>query len=68
MESINPGPPAGLVAPLRTAGQLRVVDGDAPLTPGVRPLPTRGTPPATSPCWSTPATAASCSPATCWCT
>lgn len=42
MESINPGLPAGLVAPLRAADQLRVVDGDADLTPGVRVLSTPG--------------------------
>ncbi|MEH0845759.1 MBL fold metallo-hydrolase [Micromonospora sp. CPCC 205711] len=42
MESINPGLPAGLVAPLRAAGRLRVVDGDTPLTPGVRVLSTPG--------------------------
>ncbi|CCH21274.1 MBL fold metallo-hydrolase [Micromonospora lupini] len=41
-EAINPGLPAGLVAPLRAAGQLRVVDGDTPLTPGVRLLSTPG--------------------------
>ncbi|MEV0154318.1 MBL fold metallo-hydrolase [Micromonospora sp. NPDC050686] len=42
MESINPGLPAGLIAPLRAAGQLRVVDGDTDLTPGVRALSTPG--------------------------
>ncbi|TDB76570.1 MBL fold metallo-hydrolase [Micromonospora sp. KC723] len=42
METINPGLPAGLVAPLRAAGQLRVVDGDTRLTPGVRLLSTPG--------------------------
>ncbi|MEV4828058.1 MBL fold metallo-hydrolase [Micromonospora sp. NPDC049257] len=42
VESINPGLPAGLIAPLRAAGQLRVVDGDTTLTPGVRLLPTPG--------------------------
>ncbi|MEV4492321.1 MBL fold metallo-hydrolase [Micromonospora coxensis] len=42
MESINPGLPAGLVAPLRAAGRLRVVDGDTDLTPGVRVLSTPG--------------------------
>ncbi|MFI7573423.1 MBL fold metallo-hydrolase [Micromonospora sp. NPDC049497] len=41
-ETINPGLPAGLVAPLRTAGQLRVVDGETTLIPGVRLLPTPG--------------------------
>ncbi|SCF14025.1 MBL fold metallo-hydrolase [Micromonospora mirobrigensis] len=42
MESINPGLPAGLVAPLRAAGRLRVLDGDTDLTPGVRALSTPG--------------------------
>ncbi|MCM0674734.1 MBL fold metallo-hydrolase [Micromonospora phytophila] len=42
MESVNPGLPAGLVAPLRAAGQLRVVDGDITLAPGVRVLSTPG--------------------------
>ncbi|MFC4018139.1 MBL fold metallo-hydrolase [Micromonospora sp. GCM10011542] len=42
METINPGLPAGLVAPLRAAGQLRVVDGETTLYPGVRLLPTPG--------------------------
>jgi glyoxylase-like metal-dependent hydrolase (beta-lactamase superfamily II) len=42
LETINPGLPAGLVAPLRAAGQLRVVDGGTDLTPGVRLLPTPG--------------------------
>ncbi|MBY8874345.1 MBL fold metallo-hydrolase [Micromonospora sp. PLK6-60] len=42
VESINPGLPAGLIAPLRAAGQLRVVDGDTDLTPGVRALSTPG--------------------------
>ncbi|SCG34162.1 MBL fold metallo-hydrolase [Micromonospora halophytica] len=42
MESINPGLPAGLVAPLRAAGRLRVIDGDTDLTPGVRVLSTPG--------------------------
>ncbi|MGC4817614.1 MBL fold metallo-hydrolase [Micromonospora sp. DT63] len=41
-ETINPGLPAGLLAPLRAAGQLRVVDGEATLTPAVRLLPTPG--------------------------
>ncbi|MFI6260779.1 MBL fold metallo-hydrolase [Micromonospora sp. NPDC051006] len=41
-ESLNPGLPAGLVAPLRAAGQLRVVDGETALTPAVRLLPTPG--------------------------
>ncbi|MEU4712569.1 MBL fold metallo-hydrolase [Micromonospora purpureochromogenes] len=42
MEAISPGLPAGLVAPLRAAGQLRVVDGETTLTPAVRLLPTPG--------------------------
>ncbi|SCE93653.1 Glyoxylase, beta-lactamase superfamily II [Micromonospora matsumotoense] len=42
VESINPELPAGLIAPLRAAGQLRVVDGDTTLTPGVRLLPAPG--------------------------
>ncbi|WFE62255.1 MBL fold metallo-hydrolase [Micromonospora sp. WMMD714] len=42
VESINPGLPAGLIAPLRAAGQLRLVDGDTALTPGIRLLPTPG--------------------------
>ncbi|WP_410811899.1 MBL fold metallo-hydrolase [Micromonospora sp. 067-2] len=42
VETISPGLPAGLVAPLRAAGQLRVIDGEATLTPGVRLLPTFG--------------------------
>ncbi|MEU8420198.1 MBL fold metallo-hydrolase [Micromonospora sp. NPDC048835] len=41
-EALNPGLPAGLVAPLRAAGQLRVVDGETTLTPAVRLLPTPG--------------------------
>ena len=41
-ETINPGLPAGLIAPLRAAGQLRVVDGEATLTPAVRLLSTPG--------------------------
>ncbi|MET7671243.1 MBL fold metallo-hydrolase [Micromonospora luteifusca] len=41
-EAINPGLPAGLIAPLRAAGQLRVVDGETTLTPAVRLLPTPG--------------------------
>ncbi len=40
--SITPGLPAGLVAPLRAAGQLRAVDGEATIAPGVRLLPTPG--------------------------
>ncbi|WLS47720.1 MBL fold metallo-hydrolase [Micromonospora profundi] len=42
LEVINPGLRASLVAPLRAAGQLRVVDGETTLTPGVRLLPTPG--------------------------
>ncbi|MET8089215.1 MBL fold metallo-hydrolase [Micromonospora sp. NPDC005220] len=41
-ETLNPWLPAGLIAPLRTAGQLRVVDGETALTPAVRLLPTPG--------------------------
>ncbi|MEU7757096.1 MBL fold metallo-hydrolase [Micromonospora sp. NPDC049171] len=41
-ETLNPALPAGLVAPLRAAGQLRVVDGETTLTPAVRLLPTPG--------------------------
>ncbi|WP_405100520.1 MBL fold metallo-hydrolase [Micromonospora sp. NBC_01412] len=40
--SVNPELGAGLIAPLRAAGQLRVLDGDTPLTPGVRVLSTPG--------------------------
>ncbi|MEU9506794.1 MBL fold metallo-hydrolase [Micromonospora sp. NPDC048170] len=39
---LNPGLAAGLIAPLRTAGQLRVVDGPERLDPSVRLLPTPG--------------------------
>ncbi|MFG1898745.1 MBL fold metallo-hydrolase [Micromonospora carbonacea] len=42
LASVNPALEAGLVAPLRAAGQLRVLDGDTPLTPGVRVLSTPG--------------------------
>ncbi|MER7331380.1 MULTISPECIES: MBL fold metallo-hydrolase [unclassified Micromonospora] len=42
VESINPALPAGLVAPLRAAGRLRVVDGEVRLDPTVRLLPTPG--------------------------
>ncbi|MGW4497793.1 MBL fold metallo-hydrolase [Micromonospora sp. NPDC004336] len=42
VESINPALPAGLVAPLRAAGQLRVVDGEERIGLGVRLLPTPG--------------------------
>ncbi|MEV4497630.1 MBL fold metallo-hydrolase [Micromonospora arborensis] len=41
-EALNPGLPASLIAPLRAAGQLRVVDGETTLTPAVRLLPTPG--------------------------
>ncbi|RAO10128.1 MBL fold metallo-hydrolase [Micromonospora noduli] len=41
-ETLNPGLPAGLIAPLRAAGQLRVVDGETALAPAVRLLPTPG--------------------------
>lgn len=41
-ETISPGLPAGLVAPLRAAGELRVLDGETSLTPAVRLLPTPG--------------------------
>ncbi|WP_433387611.1 MBL fold metallo-hydrolase [Micromonospora sp. KLBMP9576] len=39
---LNPELAAGLVAPLRAAGQLRVVDGAERLDPSVRLLPTPG--------------------------
>ncbi|MEW2375500.1 MBL fold metallo-hydrolase [Micromonospora sp. NPDC047812] len=39
---LNPGLSAGLVAPLRAAGQLRVVDGAERLDPTVQLLPTPG--------------------------
>ncbi|MEU2663139.1 MBL fold metallo-hydrolase [Micromonospora sp. DT46] len=39
---LAPGLSAGLVAPLRAAGQLRVVDGEERLDPTVRLLPTPG--------------------------
>ncbi|SCG56932.1 MBL fold metallo-hydrolase [Micromonospora inositola] len=42
LELFHPELPARLVGPLRAAGQLRVVDGDTPLTPGVRALSTPG--------------------------
>ncbi|WP_091102985.1 MBL fold metallo-hydrolase [Micromonospora citrea] len=42
VESVNPALPAGLIAPLRAAGQLRVVDGEERIDPGVRLLPTPG--------------------------
>ncbi|WP_262283926.1 MBL fold metallo-hydrolase, partial [Micromonospora sp. MA102] len=38
----HPELPARLLGPLRAAGQLRVVDGDTDLTPGVRVLSTPG--------------------------
>ncbi|WP_435207077.1 MBL fold metallo-hydrolase [Micromonospora sp. bgisy143] len=41
-EALNPDLPAGLIAPLRAAGQLRVIDGDTDLTPAVRLLSTPG--------------------------
>lgn len=66
--SVNPELGAGLIAPLRAAGQLRVLDGDTPLTPGVRVLSTPGHTPVTSRCWWTQATSGYWSPATCWCT
>ncbi|RZU78089.1 metallo-beta-lactamase superfamily protein [Micromonospora kangleipakensis] len=42
LELFHPELPARLVGPLRAAGQLRVVDGDTPLTPAVRVLSTPG--------------------------
>ncbi|MDG4783749.1 MBL fold metallo-hydrolase [Micromonospora sp. WMMD961] len=41
-QTLDPGLPAGLIAPLRAAGQLRVVDGETTLTPAARLLPTPG--------------------------
>ncbi|WP_433127218.1 MBL fold metallo-hydrolase [Micromonospora sp. CA-240977] len=41
-QTLNPELPAGLIAPLRAAGQLREVDGETTLTPAVRLLPTPG--------------------------
>ncbi|MFI7659308.1 MBL fold metallo-hydrolase [Micromonospora parva] len=41
-QTLNPGLPAGVIGPLRAAGQLRVVDGETTLTPAVRLLPTPG--------------------------
>ncbi|MFJ6165364.1 MBL fold metallo-hydrolase [Micromonospora orduensis] len=41
-ETISSRLPAGLIAPLRAADQLRVVDGETTLTPAVRLLPTPG--------------------------
>ncbi|MGR6322040.1 MBL fold metallo-hydrolase [Micromonospora soli] len=42
LELFHPELPARLLGPLRAAGQLRVVDGDRDLTPGVRLLATPG--------------------------
>ncbi|PSK66054.1 N-acyl homoserine lactonase [Micromonospora sp. MH33] len=42
LELFRPELPARLLGPLRAAGQLRVVDGDTDLTPGVRVLGTPG--------------------------
>ncbi|MFU8871890.1 MBL fold metallo-hydrolase [Micromonospora sp. SL4-19] len=42
LELFHPDLPARLVGPLRAAGQLRVVDGDTDLAPGVRLLSTPG--------------------------
>ncbi|WP_433494255.1 MBL fold metallo-hydrolase [Micromonospora sp. CA-248089] len=42
LELFHPDLPARLLGPLRAAGRLRVVDGDTPLTPGVRLLHTPG--------------------------
>ncbi|MEU0155037.1 MBL fold metallo-hydrolase [Micromonospora fulviviridis] len=42
LELFHPELPARLLGPLRAAGQLRVVDGDTDLTPGVRVLSTPG--------------------------
>ncbi|WP_433283364.1 MBL fold metallo-hydrolase [Micromonospora sp. CA-244673] len=42
LELFHPELPARLLGPLRAAGQLRVVDGDTTLTPGVRVLSTPG--------------------------
>ncbi|MEU5565743.1 MBL fold metallo-hydrolase [Micromonospora musae] len=42
VDRVNPQLEAGLVAPLRAAGQLREVDGEASIGPGVRLLPTPG--------------------------
>lgn len=42
LDVLNPGLRAGLVAPLRAAGRLREVDGEATIGPGVRLLPTPG--------------------------
>ncbi|GAB3331922.1 hypothetical protein GCM10027452_05200 [Micromonospora halotolerans] len=42
LKLFHPELPARLLGPLRAAGQLRVVDGDTDLTPGVRVLSTPG--------------------------
>ncbi|MFC0503378.1 MBL fold metallo-hydrolase [Micromonospora costi] len=42
VDRVNPGLRAGLVAPLRAAGRLREVDGEATIGSGVRLLPTPG--------------------------
>lgn len=42
LELFHPELPARLLTPLRAAGRLRVVDGETPLTPGVRLLHTPG--------------------------
>ncbi|MEV6369853.1 MBL fold metallo-hydrolase [Micromonospora musae] len=42
VDRVNPQLRAGLVEPLRAAGQLREVDGEASIGPGVRLLPTPG--------------------------
>ncbi|MFD2765760.1 MBL fold metallo-hydrolase [Micromonospora eburnea] len=42
LDRFHPELPARLLGPLRAAGQLRVVDGDTDLTPGVRVLSTPG--------------------------
>ncbi|WBB66500.1 MBL fold metallo-hydrolase [Micromonospora sp. WMMD812] len=42
LDAVNPELRARLVAPLRAAGQLREVDGEATIGPGIRLLPTPG--------------------------
>ncbi|MFE9200568.1 MBL fold metallo-hydrolase [Micromonospora sp. NPDC007230] len=42
LDRFHPELPARLLGPLRAAGQLRLVDGDTDLTPGVRVLSTPG--------------------------
>lgn len=42
LDLFHPELPARLLGPLRAAGRLRVVDGETPLTPGVRLLHTPG--------------------------